>query len=175
MQQITHKLPIGTLMFVEVPKQTKSGECFIEDTCLYLGNLPYNISSHFIRIDKGNWQLLGSSTDLSEEQLKEIMPRGDADPSGDRYVVGYGLYYQNIEVNYWEGVTALEAYTSLKISLGVVDVNPLRLPTFSYYFGEDGPTDNQLLSAEADFYHRMEQWQQAQQQVKSFQVLFKKD
>lgn len=99
-------------MFVPVPNQTNINECYCDDTCLYLGNLPINISSHFIRIEKGNWQLLGDSKQLTEEDLVGVMPK----------VMGQHYINHNSKsiIDRW-CKTALEAFNSLKESLQLSD------------------------------------------------------
>jgi len=145
-------------MFLEVPKDAygvlirQNSE---QSDLWYKLDIPEENSSYCIEIPHGNWQLLGSSPGLTEEQLKEIMPS----------------YYGGTKFHNYNGNmmldTAVEAYTSLKISKGVVDVNPLGekfIPVGSDSVG--------------DYHYQKrlyQQWHEAKQQVKSFQVLFKKD
>jgi len=143
MQQITHKLPTGTLMFLEIPND---GNPF---TTGITAKNP---------LPDGDWQLLGDRNSVTEEQLKEIMPYHQLEA---------GRLYFNFNGKYFI-TTALEAYTSLKISLGVVDVNAYDKDLRTAVLNSVYNTYESKLN-EANIYR------EAQEQVKSFQVLFKKD
>ena len=64
-----------------------------------------------------------------------------------------------------------ESYLSLLEANGIVDRCLMPKPEFNYEFGEDGPTDSQLLGAEIHFDECCKQYQEAQSKVKHYLAL----
>ena len=73
-----------TILFVEVPSVNLIFD--IHDNYLVMGTNAMDVSSKkrkirngdnkgFINLNKVDWQILGKSTELSEEQMKEICPK----------------------------------------------------------------------------------------------------
>lgn len=58
------------ILAVRVPSQVKIEECFCDETCLYLGDLPNNISSHFVRIPNGTWKIIGLASEIVKDEAK---------------------------------------------------------------------------------------------------------
>lgn len=142
------ELETGTIMFQEVDE---FGYDFtIKNTTegkpnqlhYYVPEIFQSTNQRLIVLEKGNWKLLGDSKQLTEDDLSLI------------------------------GLNP-EAFNSLKESLGIVDVNKYgEKPVFAYEFGEDGPTDAMLHSAQYDFDYKSIQWQQEQSKVRKHIVLF---
>jgi len=90
---ITHKLPTGTIMFIYLKPNKNLLRCEVPS----------------------GFELLGNSTDLTEEHLKEIMPTTLMHQKH-----GVKTYkYRSYENGFMGFPTALEAYNSLKISFGL--------------------------------------------------------
>lgn len=50
------------------------------------------------------------------------------------------------------------------------EANPTEKPEFNYEFGPDGPTASQLESAELDHDKRFDQWQAAEDRLRTFEI-----
>jgi len=124
MQQITKELPNGTILFVEVKTYEPHSYDLTdsEDGRKIFSVVGVDGVPSFCYLPKGNWQLLGDSKYLTEEQLKEIMPMELIEVTSvtNEYGNDYYAYVNPLdEENAYS--TAIESYKSLKESLGVVD------------------------------------------------------
>ena len=96
-----------TILLIEVPEDAK----LLQITQNASGrNLSYKVNNTthpfgytHIKLPEGNYQILGKSTELSEEQMKEIVERKDW---------------------LWGKMTYLSSYLSLLEANGIVDRNP---------------------------------------------------
>ena len=161
---IQAELEKGTIGFVEVPMDAEQFELELNNDLYYKKQFMGILTLHLKALPKGNWQILGLSTELTEEVLKDIMSKYSKAKYFD-YVNDYTHYYE----------TAIKSFNSLKQSLGVFDVNKygIEKPTFSYEFGEDGTSDVMLDSAQDDFDFKSIQWHQEQSKVRKYITLFK--
>lgn len=158
MQQINKELPNGTMLFVDVPDDADRFKVFNDLDKPYLSYF-VGVETYREYLPKGNWKLLGKSTELTEEQLNEIMPAISTAQLD-------GVWYSSDGERFIHE-TALESYNSLKESLGVVDVN---------FIGEEPKNKDCTCSdCKQDNEVYQEEWNEAQQQVKSYQVLYKKN
>ena len=105
---MTHEIQTNgiTILLVEVPEGAK--EFDISD----MGSLIYYVewgNSGYIDLPQGQYQILGKSTELSEEQMKEI-----CDTDGK----GYMNYLEHPKNSYCK--TVQESYLSLLEANGIV-------------------------------------------------------
>lgn len=79
-----------------------------------------------INLPSGNWRIIGMLGEVREEQAEQIVGFGDADPSGDRFVVGHRLFDKEQEEPFlfWRDVTALESLDSSIFAEGWYFENP---------------------------------------------------
>jgi len=129
-----------TILLVEVPEDAIG---FIIDY-LYLICNPYESDKKVIELPQCQWEILGKSTELSEEQMKEILPIYEG------AIRGYRIYTQRPDLLTKD---IQESYLSLLESNGIVDRNPI--------------SDEQK---NVDRFWQVE-WQQAQSKVKHYLVL----
>lgn len=109
----------------------------------------------------GNWRIIGMLSEVTEEQAEQIVGFGDADPSGDRFVVGHRLFDKEQEEPFlfWRDVTALESLDSAILAENWYFENP---------YGKDEPIvddpdpHSQYHGAQQD---ELARWQQAQSRV----------
>lgn len=117
------RLTDKTLLVVGLPKEAK--EIFIHSDMLCLGDLPKNIESHYVRLPKGDWQLLGIYPELTEEQTNVIM---------ENEKIGSGVFFLGY-INFLDGLAyfdrALESFQSLMEREKCYTVNP-----FGDYFAD---------------------------------------
>lgn len=111
-----------------------------------------------VKLPPGKWTPLGIDTELTEE---------DFDPLVD-HAMGT---YLNYLTDKYELDTSKEAFESLMQANSLYSVNPYEQPTFEYDFGDEGPTDYLLESANNDFDLRMNQWQQAEANTGTWLIL----
>ena len=135
-----------TILLVEVPEDAIG---FIIDY-LYLICNPYESDKKVIELPQCQWEILGKSTELSEEQMKEICPLYKS------AIVGYRIYNQRPDLLTKD---IQESYLSLLEANGIVDRNSASHPS------DIDPTNR-------SHYDKIEQeWQQAQSKVKHYLVL----
>ena len=160
------ELDSGKLLFVEVPNEAKGFEIVTNQSVIPYGKAlnyedkPFRGYINYCGIDlpDGNWQLLGFSTELTEEQLKDVMTK-----RGERYE-DFSISVISSQFVYVLG-TSLESFQSLKSSLGLIDENKYQsdwdeLCTYGHGgFAKDGKTEIEL-------------YQEEQSKVKKLIVLF---
>jgi len=137
-----------TILFVEVPEDAR--EFKIENGLLLFKAdfIPFGI----VILPSGQYQILGKSTELSEEQMKEILPIYEG------AIRGYRIYTQRPDLLTKD---IQESYLSLLEANGIVDRNSASHPS------DIDPTNR-------SHYDKIEQeWQQAQSKVKHYLVLKK--
>jgi len=135
-----------TILLVEVPEDAIG---FIIDY-LYLICNPYESDKKVIELPQCQWEILGKSTELSEEQMKEILPIYEG------AIRGYRIYTQRPDLLTKD---IRESYLSLLEANGIVDRNSASHPS------DIDPTNR-------SHYDKIEQeWQQAQSKVKHYLVL----
>ena len=129
-----------TILLVEVPEDAR--EFKIENGLLLFKAdfIPFGI----VILPQGQYQILGKSTELSEEQMKEILPIYEG------AIRGYRIYTQRPDLLTKD---IRESYLSLLEANGIVDRNP---------FDKSGMT----FSSEYQ-----NKWQEAQSKVKHYLVL----
>lgn len=143
MEVIRKELETGTIMFRPLPDD---------------GN-PFNTGITAINPIPDGFELLGISDQLTEEDLVGVMPKS---PMYDDKFCSFKEHYSNIYFFYEE--TALEAFNSLKESLGIVDVNRFPKPT------ETG-LDSSLFEMQ-QFFNQDKEYSQEQSKVRKHIVLF---
>ncbi len=138
-----------TILLVEVPEDAKN---FTITEFDWFENAPKWYLLHETIEDNcgcpiefdGDWEILGKSTELSEEQMKEILPIYEG------AIRGYRIYTQRPDLLTKD---IQESYLSLLESNGIVDRNPI--------------SDEQK---NVDRFWQVE-WQEAQSKVKHYLVL----
>ena len=138
-----------TILLVEVPEDAKN---FTITEFDWFENAPKWYLLHETIEDNcgcpiefdGDWEILGKSTELSEEQMKEILPIYEG------AIRGYRIYTQRPDLLTKD---IRESYLSLLEANGIVDRNP---------FDKSGMT----FSSEYQ-----NKWQEAQSKVKHYLVL----
>lgn len=162
------QLETGTILFVEVPIDAQN--IMVDGAQSSTARLTfYDSGWDWIKLPPGNFHLLSDdSTKITEEQLKEVMPRAS---SGFYYA--YNSPYLGAIWN-----TANEAFHSLKRSLGVVDMNKypdhnIKHPMCRDCADEDGTCPN-YNGRFCEPSLREEQYQQEQSKVRRYAVLFDK-
>ena len=144
-----------TILLVEVPEDAKN---FTITEFDWFENAPKWYLLHETIEDNcgcpiefdGDWEILGKSTELSEEQMKEILPIYEG------AIRGYRIYTQRPDLLTKD---IQESYLSLLEANGIVDRNSASHPS------DIDPTNR-------SHYDKIEQeWQQAQSKVKHYLVL----
>lgn len=170
------------VLFAEVPEDVKSWdiEVFTIRDDSYIRTWSKSGHDSLIDLPQGQYQILGKSTELSEEQMKEICEECDRSKMNLRpyQSTPYKNYLSDGSSSFsgddtWFKWNVQESYLSLLEANGIVDRCNIQKPEFNYEFGEDGPTDSQLLSAEIHFEESFRQWQESQSKVKHYLVLKK--
>jgi len=164
-----------TILLVEVPEDAK--EQWILNGFIHVGELQDDAFS--IKLPSGQYQILGKSTELSEEQMKEICEKH---PDSTFVHPIYNDYVKDGQFTKGDGFTSLvlgydnpgQSYLSLLEANGIVDRNPYELPES----GRDKLYDSSETHGRSQVYHeewhkRMKQWQEAQSKVKHYLVLKK--
>lgn len=146
-----------TILLIKVPDDAERFSFgFNDDTRLYY----YLKSSHnsfdhrHIKLPSGQYQILGKSTELSEEQKEEICEQ----------VSSFGkMYWKNylLPMSFTDGFTVQESYLSLLEANGIIDRN-----------NSAHPSD--IMPQSLLHYEQIKQkWQEAQSKVKHYLVLEK--
>jgi hypothetical protein len=153
----TAQLNGKTIGFLEVPSEASSFRISYQGE-----ELVFKSDDTFkrIRIEKGNWRIVALSTEVTEEMAREVMP-------GLSVAQLYGVWYSIGNGERYCHETALEAFNSLKVSLGVVDVNPMPKP-------KESDLDSSFFEMQVDL-RELEQWQEAQQQLKTYLIIIKEN
>ncbi len=131
-----------TILLVEVPEDATR---FVTDWKFLIVDI-FSPTQKMIPIPEGQYQILGKSTELSEEQMKEILPIYEG------AIRGYRIYTQRPDLLTKD---IQESYLSLLEANGIVDRNPI--------------SDEQK---NVDRFWQVE-WQEAQSKVKHYLVLKK--
>ena len=146
------------VLFVEVPEDAK--EFDVHHNVLLCFHLNDNVEG--INLPIGQYQILGKSTELSEEQMKEICEHKEVD-SYDYYGIVYDEIYRNylLSEHDWklscdQFSTVQESYLSLLEANGIVDRCMIPEPEG---VGFDSPSQE------------WDEWQEAQSKVKHYLVL----
>lgn len=146
------------ILFVEVPEDANN---FFMDYfyLVYTSNNSGNKVA--LGLPQANYQILGKSTELSKEQMKEIC--------ATRF--NGANYHDYLKENVWFK-TVQESYLSLLEANGIVDRNEYELPES----GRDKLYDSSETHGRSQAYHeewhkRMRQWQESQSKVKTYLVL----
>ena len=135
-----------TILLVEVPEDAKK---FVTDWKFLIVDI-FSPTQKMIPIPEGQYQILGKSTELSDEQMKEILPIYEG------AIRGYRIYTQRPDLLTKD---IRESYLSLLEANGIVDGNSASHPS------DIDPTNR-------SHYDKIEQeWQQAQSKVKHYLVL----
>jgi len=135
-----------TILLVEVPEDATR---FVTDWKFLIVDI-FSPTQKMIPIMEGSWEILGKSTELSEEQMKEILPIYEG------AIRGYRIYTQRPDLLTKD---IQESYLSLLEANGIVDGNSASHPS------DIDPTNR-------SHYDKIEQeWQQAQSKVKHYLVL----
>ena len=135
-----------TILLVEVPEDATR---FVTDWKFLIVDI-FSPTQKMIPIPEGQYQILGKSTELSEEQMKEILPIYEG------AIRGYRIYTQRPDLLTKD---IRESYLSLLEANGIVDRNSASHPS------DIDPTNR-------SHYDKIEQeWQQAQSKVKHYLVL----
>ena len=145
---MTHEIKTNgiTILFVEVPEGATR---FVTDWKFLIVDI-FSPTQKMIPIPEGQYQILGKSTELSEEQMKEILPIYEG------AIRGYRIYTQRPDLLTKD---IRESYLSLLEANGIVDRNSASHPS------DIDPTNR-------SHYDKIEQeWQQAQSKVKHYLVL----
>ena len=108
---IQSEIERGRIGFVEVPFEANRFTLFNDADRPYIS---YFIGVETFReyLTQGNWQLLCLSTELTEEHLKDVMPK---------LINRYQDFMDSKVVHTFSLSTATESFKSLKQILGVVD------------------------------------------------------
>lgn len=127
MKTHTIKTPTAELMIVELPKDSTFRELFgviVADE----NNSP---NYHLIEYKFSDYTLLGKPDEISEDDAMKLVELGDANPSGDRFVLGYRSYFEGYEddVPQFTCKTATESLLSAIESVIFWNVNPYPYPS----------------------------------------------
>ena len=141
-----------TILLVEVPEDAR--EFKIENGLLLFKAdfIPFGI----VILPSGQCQILGKSTELSEEQMKEILPIYEG------AIRGYRIYTQRPDLLTKD---IQESYLSLLEANGIVDRNNLANPDTTTILG----------SSPSGIYYEVldelrDKWQESQSKVKHYLV-----
>lgn len=155
-----------TILFVEVPEdatwfQIMPRQGIVNECLRYnFGTLRFGIK--YEQLPSGQYQILGKSTELSEEQKEEICDQ----------VSSFGkMYWKNylLPMSFTDGFTVQESYLSLLEANGIVDRNPYEKPDADKILDEYSCNENVI--AKMVYREDLEQWQEAQSKVKHYLVL----
>jgi len=166
-----------TILLVEVPEDAKN---FTITEFDWFENAPKWYLLHETIEDNcgcpiefdGDWEILGKSTELSEEQMKEICEYKEIDSYDCDGMVWYDIYRNYaLDDSYWlnscdQFFTVRESYLSLLEANGIVDRNNLTNPDTTSILGSSpSGIDYEILDELRD------KWQKSQSKVKHYLVL----
>jgi len=157
-------------LFVEVPEDISSLMSIQQNNVLLLWRS--DIDYLEIQLPSGQYQILGKSTELSEEQMKEICEYKEIDSYDCDGMVWYDIYRNYaLDDSYWlnscdQFFTVQESYLSLLEANGIVDRNNLA----------NHDTTTILGSSPSGIYYEVldelrDKWQESQSKVKHYLVL----
>jgi len=157
-----------TILLVEVPEDATDFNLHHNILLYPLGNDDVD----GIRLPIGQYQILGKSTELSEEQMKEICEYKEIDSYDCDGMVWYDIYRNYaLDDSYWlnscdQFFTVQESYLSLLEANGIVDRNNLA----------NHDTTTILGSSPSGIYYEVldelrDKWQESQSKVKHYLVL----
>lgn len=126
--QVEHKTEKVTILFVKVPNDSASFElsywnyqrqCYVNDFTLIFDSkkqthLNKGDRPHIQLNSLGNWQLIGLTSDVTEEQAKIMVDESK----------GWFLKYKNYLNKEFEYFLSLDSFKSLMLHLQVYEVNP---------------------------------------------------
>lgn len=117
-----------TILLVEVPEDVKLWS-IDNDNELYLYVSVSDDTPDIIGLGKGQYQILGKSTELSEEQMKEICELlAEFGLNGEAKLYMNYKYNKPVPCTFTCG-TVEESYLSLLEANGIVDRNPYNKPS----------------------------------------------
>lgn len=153
-----------TILFVEVPEDGK--DFYINN----VGCIRYSVGGWSkciepeemgVYLNKDEYEILGKSTELSEEQMKEIV---DVDKEASYWDDEHEEYYVNYNINgksdRYVFSSVQKSYLSLLEANGIVDRNPL---------GDIAP-EYDVSKSDGGAYKFLD-WKKAQSKVKHYLVL----
>ena len=149
-----------TILLVEVPEDAIG---FIIDYFYLICN-PYESDKKVIELPQCQWEMIGKSTELSEEQMKEILPIYEG------AIRGYRIYTQRPDLLTKD---IQESYLSLLEANGIVDRCSIEEPEIYQDDGIRQPCKYDYPHGfDLEQYHKdLKQWQEAQSKVKHYLVL----
>lgn len=151
--QIEHKTENGTVLFVKVPDDYKGA--IIEDDALTIWqDNKFGSWVAYESLGKANWQLIGLTSDITEQQAKIMVYSVMKNPN-DRYK-NYTRQNQTSGLLY---DSCLDSFKSLMQHLQVYEFNP--------FIVDDPDPHSQYYGAQ------MDAWQEAQSITGKWIVLFK--
>lgn len=180
-----------SILFIEVPENAKEVAIGYNDN----GSLFYlsNKKSESVELPFGLWKILGKSTELSEEQMKEICQSIEIDDYTYDERVFYDMYRNySLDESYWnlkcdQCSNVQESYLSLLEANGIVDRNLIERPEIEKYI-LTGKNKAELDMLEEDslglkpswksiflsnYEDKLNQYQEAQSKVEHYLVLKK--
>lgn len=156
----------GEWLVVDMPKSSHGIKVFNDIDRPYI--------SYFIGHDTYREYFIGKLHEISfiseitEEQAAEVV-------ECSIHTNLFAHYVNEIPVNTYCYKSSIESLHSLIKSKGYhLFENPYKEPKFNYDFGEDGPSDSMLESAEFDFDYRLEEYNEAETKTLRNPYLFKK-
>jgi len=159
-----------TLLLVEVPED--ASDFRIDYASIIVLSWATTNENGSIELSSGKWVILGKSTELSEEQMKEICEYKEIDSYDCDGMVWYDIYRNYaLDDSYWlnscdQFFTVQESYLSLLEANGIVDRNNLA----------NHDTTTILGSSPSGIYYEVldelrDKWQESQSKVKHYLVL----
>jgi len=144
MKQQLIKTSKATILVVDLPEGVTAPriENFKNYSSLFSGE------SSICRLPPGNWQLLGKTFEMSDEQWKEIVEEEVLILSWDKYS----------DSPITETMTATESGISLLTANKVFKENPNEKPDIQYFMSDSAFTKR-------DYHEKLNQWQEAEQHV----------
>lgn len=154
-----------TILLVEVPEdaiwfQIMPRQGIVNEHLRYNFG-PLRFGRKYEQLPSSQYQILGKSSELSEEQMKEI-----CDTDGK----GYMYHLEHPKNSYCKSVQ--ESYLSLLEANGIVDRNPYgdKPKRYIAFFHPGFMTDNDFERLE-EYDIQLSKWQESQSKVKHYLVL----
>jgi len=157
------------ILLVEVPEDVKAWSLkhHMDGTLRSLRVSDNESNYELCVLPSGQYQILGKSTELSEEQMKEICASifgkyyfDYMNPENNNYAPGFTLY------------TVQESYLSMLEANGILDRNPYgdKPKRYIAFFHPGFMTDNDFERLE-EYDIQLSKWQESQSKVKHYLVL----
>lgn len=154
----------GNGLFVPVPENKSKFQVVFENLLISDDPNDYDVfgengNPQFVmKLPKGNWQIMGLSTEITSEQAEKMVKKINSFP--DSYVDYSGLG--------WAFGSPIQSFNSLKEHLGVVDTNPMGLEPAKNIDGHMSKSGSWIVTLNPAW----EIWQSHQDKVKKYVVLF---